>query len=372
MIPAIVDSEAFVYKYLKDVLFLADSEPIHERMAEVGEVLAKISPIRDAFKSIHYTDAKILNQKIHGVYFPNPIGLAAGFDYKARLTNFLPSLGFGFGSIGTITYQAYGGNPKPLLGRLPKSQSLMVNKGFKNDGIEKVTQKLKNRKFPVPVGISIGRTNTTEHKSQKEAIADIMNAFEILIASKIPFGYQELNISCPNLFGNISFYPPGKLDELLKNVDKLKLKKPLFIKMPINESDRDVVKMLEVISKHNVQGTIFGNLQKDRKHPLLNKQELKKYKVGNFSGKPTFERSNELIQLAYKKYGNKLTIIGCGGVFNADDAFKKITLGANLVQLITGLIFQGPQLPAQINTGLIKILEKEGFKNISDAVGAAN
>jgi dihydroorotate dehydrogenase len=139
--------------------------------------------------------------------------------------------------------------------------------------------------------------------------------------------------------------------------------------MTIEQTDEETIKMLDVIVDFPVTGVIFGNLQKNRKDKALNQDEVKKFPVGNFSGKPTEQRSNELIELSYKKYGKKLVIIGCGGIFNAQDAYKKIRLGATLVQLITGLIFEGPQLIAQINIDLDKFLKRDGFSNISEAIG---
>lgn len=312
----------------------------------------------------------MLQQKIAGITFDGPMGLAAGFDYEARLTQILPSIGFGFQTIGTITNLPYGGNPRPMLGRLPKSKSLMVNKGFKNDGAIKTAEKLKHLTFRIPVGISIGKTNGQKLKeTQKTAIADILQAFEVFEKTNIKNAYYELNISCPNLFGNITFYPPKNLDELLSAVDGMKISKPIFIKMPINETDSQTLKMLEVISHHKITGVIFGNLQKNRNDSSLNKDEVAKFKVGNFSGKPTQKRSDELIELAYKNYGKKLIIIGCGGVFSTQDAYRKIKLGASLVQLITGLIYEGPLLVAKINQELPDLLKKDGFSNISEAVG---
>jgi dihydroorotate dehydrogenase len=153
-----------------------------------------------------------------------------------------------------------------------------------------------------------------------------------------------------------------------ENIDK-----PLFIKMPITESDSQVREMLSVLSNFPaVKGVIFGNLWKDRTSKALVKEEVENLGRGNFSGAPTFDRSNELIALAYKEFGTRFTIIGCGGVFNGADAYKKIRLGASLIQMITGLIFEGPQLPAQINLELINLLKKDGFKNISEAVGVDN
>lgn len=139
--------------------------------------------------------------------------------------------------------------------------------------------------------------------------------------------------------------------------------------MPISKTDSEVLSMLSVIVKFPVSGVIFGNTQNNRSDKSFVKEELKKYPVGNFSGKPTFKRSNELIKLGFKNYGKKLIIIGCGGVFSAKDAYKKIKLGASLVQFITGMVFEGPQLAAEINLGLIKLLKKDGYSNISQAIG---
>jgi dihydroorotate dehydrogenase len=143
--------------------------------------------------------------------------------------------------------------------------------------------------------------------------------------------------------------------------------------MPISISDKEFLSLLDVISKYkSIKGIIIGNLLKDRKNKLLDKQEVGRFKEGSFSGKPCEARSNELIKLSYKKYGSKLIIIGCGGVFNGQDAYKKIKLGASLIQLITGMIYQGPQLISQINIELEELLEKDGYKNIREAIGSDN
>jgi len=140
--------------------------------------------------------------------------------------------------------------------------------------------------------------------------------------------------------------------------------------MPIDKSDREVRLMLKEIVKHRwIKGVIFGNLQKDRKDPSFVPSEIKQAGKGNFSGKPTYRRSNELIRLAYRTYGKKLIIIGCGGVFNAEDAYRKIRLGASLIQMITGMIFEGPQVMAQINHDLAKLIKQDGYQNIQEAVG---
>ncbi|VVA44464.1 Dihydroorotate dehydrogenase (quinone) [Candidatus Roizmanbacteria bacterium] len=366
---------AFVYqKIIKPFFFLFDPEFIHNLMVSRGELIGKTFVKNFLNWKLNYSSKK-LKQKIAGIDFAGPVGLAAGFDYEARLTQILYSLGFGFQTVGTITNIPYEGNPYPRLGRLPKSRSLMVNKGFKNIGAKAIAKNLVLsgvEGFEIPLGISIGVSNNQNLISLKDSIDDVKMAFSVFEKTKIKNSYYELNISCPNLINNnVSFYETSGLLQLLQSIDRLKLRKPIFVKMPIDKSNKEFLSLLEVISKFNfIKGIIIGNLFKDRKSPLLDKQEVNKFKVGNFSGKPCEPRSNELIKLTYKKYKNKLIIIGCGGVFNGRDAYTKIKLGASLIQLITGMIFQGPQLISQINLELEELLEKDGYGNIREAVGS--
>jgi dihydroorotate dehydrogenase subfamily 2 len=365
---------AFIYqKIIKPIFFLFNAEFVHQTHTFFGELLGKTF-VKNYFNwKLNYLSPK-LKQKIVGINFAGPVGLAAGFDYEAKLTQILYSLGFGFQSIGTITNLPYEGNSRPRLDRLPKSQSLMVNKGFKNLGAEKTSQKLSQLNYQIPLGISIGMSNNKLIKNTDEAIVDIKKSFIIFEKNKIKNSYYELNISCPNLINSTTdFYKPTNLNLLLQSIDRLKLRKPIFVKMPISISDKKFLSLLNIITKYKIiKGVIIGNLLKDRKNPLLDKQEVKKFKVGNFSGKPCEPRSNELIKLTYKKYKNKLIIIGCGGVFNGHDAYEKIKLGASLIQLITGMIFQGPQLISQINLELEELLEKDGYNNIKEVIGTNN
>jgi len=367
---ALLSLIGIIYKLIvKRILFLFDPEFIHESMTGFGETLGKSRLITKFLSQYLITHHQSLKQSLAGINFNNPVGLAAGFDYEAKLTQISNAIGFGFQTVGTITNLPYEGNPYPRLGRLPRSQSLLVNKGYKNLGTNKTIQKLEGLNFALPIGVSIGRTNSQKLVTQKESITDIIQTFTKFEKSKVQHQYYELNISCPNLFGNINFYPAKNLKELLIEIEKLQIKRPIFVKMPIEKTNQETLQMLKIISQFNIQGVIFGNLQKDRKHPTLNPDEIKAAGKGNFSGKPTWSRSNELIKLAFRNYRKRFVIIGCGGVFSAEDAYYKIKLGASLVQLITGMIFQGPQLIAQINSELLKLLEKDGFNNIKEAVG---
>jgi len=357
--------QSILYKFcIKPIFFLFPPENVHSFVTRLAEI------VPHNLTSILYSQKKtILTQNNFDMTFFSPIGLAAGFDYEARLIHILPLLGFGFHTVGTITYSPYIGNTKPRLGRLPLSKSLMVNKGFKNNGVKKTVKKIRASHPSIPLGISIGKTNNI-NLTQSESIKDIIKSFKVFEEELTSHSYYELNISCPNLKGSVDFYTPNKLDTLLTALDELSISRPLFVKMPITLTNSQTDRLLHVITNHKIKGVIIGNLQKDRKNNDLNKDELKKFPHGNFSGKPTFKRSNELIEMTYRKYGNKLLVIGCGGVFSAEDAYTKICLGATYIQLITGLIYNGPQLVQQINGDLQKYLEKDGYTNISEAVGS--
>lgn len=361
------------YKHLaKPVFFLFDPEDVHNFTTTIGDVIGKSDPLNSLVSRLFSKKPTTLKQNIAGIEFKGPMGLAAGFDYEAKTAFVLPSLGFGFNTVGTITNYEYEGNPKPRLGRLPKSKSLMVNKGLKNEGALAMAKKLSNKKFKAPLGISIGKSNIAQIDTQEDAIRDIISAFKIFENTNVDLAYYELNISCPNLYGKVTFYKPEYLNDLLIELETLKVTKPIFVKMPISLTNDQTLKLLDIISKHKIAGVIFGNTQNNKKDEAFDKNEVRKWNVGHFTGIPTQKRSNELIKLSYKNYGKKLIIIGCGGVFSTKDAYEKIKLGASLVQLITGLIYEGPLLVARINQELPSLLKKDGFKNITEAIGSQN
>mgnify|MGYP000887013734 CR=1 FL=1 len=364
----------FIYKkIIKPFLFLFPADDVHTIFLKFGQFLGKFSIVRWKLKFLFSYKNEILNQKVLGIEFENPVGLAAGFDYNADLINILPSVGFGYHTIGTITNLSYIGNARPMLGRLPKSKSLLVNKGFKNSGIDYVLKKINKRKKRIPLGISIGSTNKAYFKIEEMA-EDIVDAFEKVLKENY-FDYFELNISCPNLINSENivnkFDNPEGLNLLLLRLSNLKINKPLFIKMYLEKNTEETMSLVEISSKYSfVKGFIFSNLVKNRNNPDFDKKEIENAGRGNFSGKPTEKITNELISAVYKNYKDRFIIIGCGGIFTADDAYEKIKRGATLVQLITGMIYEGPSLIGKINKDLAKLLKKDGYKNISEAVGA--
>lgn len=360
---------AFYRAVAKPIFFSQDPEVVHDRMCTLGEVLGRFRVTRRLTTSfLQYRDPSLV-QDLAGIHFENPVGLAAGFDKNARLMGILPGVGFGFEEVGSITGEPCEGNPKPRLWRLPKSQGLVVYYGLKNDGCEKIASRLRGSRFRFPVGMSVAKTNAPSTIETQAGIADYAKAFRTLE----PIGdYMTVNVSCPNAFGGEPFTSPERLDLLLTALDAIPTTKPVFLKMPADITTEVLDQLVAVADRHRVQGLILTNLTKKRDNPMIRPEEIMGITVGGISGKPVFERSNALISHLYRSTKGRYVIIGCGGIFSAEDAYEKIRQGASLVQLITGMIFEGPQLIGEINRGLVRLLKRDGFANIREAIGSAH
>lgn len=364
----------FIYKkIIKPILFKFQADDVHTFFLKRGKMLGDIKFAKNLIGKVFSYKDPILNQKVAGISFENPVGLAAGFDYDADLIDILPSVGFGYHTVGTVTNLPYVGNPRPMLGRLPKSKSLLVNKGFKSMGMDSVLGKIgKNRKNSIPLGLSIGSTNKA-YKKIEDMAEDVYLSFEKALKVDY-FDYFELNISCPNLINveNLKekFDDPVGFAILLNKLSYLNINKPLFIKMYAEKSSEETFALLSVAENYKwVTGVIMSNLVKDRSNKNLDKEEVANAGKGNFSGKPTEELSNNLISEVYKKYKDRFIIIGVGGIFNGADAYEKIKRGANLVQLVTGMVYEGPSVIGKINKELARLLRKDCYENVSDAIG---
>lgn len=360
-------------KIIKLILFKYPADDVHNFFLKTGNYFGSKNFIKKFIGKILIYKNSILNQKILGINFDNPVGLAAGFDYDADLIDILPSVSFGFHTVGSVTHLPYAGNPAPMLGRLPKSKSLLVNKGFKSMGMDSVLKKIgKRREDIIPLGISIGSTNMLYNKIEDMA-DDVHASFDEAVRSKY-FDYFELNISCPNLINieNLKdkFDDPIGFSILLNNLSYLNINRPLFIKMHAEKSVEETLSLLDIAKDYKwINGVIMSNLVKNRENVYLDKEEVKLAGKGNFSGKPTEALSNNLITEIYKKYKDRFIIIGCGGIFSGRDAYEKIKRGASLVQMITGMVYEGPSVIGKINKDLSKLLKKDGYKNISEAIG---
>jgi dihydroorotate dehydrogenase len=374
---------SFCYKHIaKPIFFSMDPEVTHDHATKAG-IFFGSNPITNVITKIffHYSHP-MLEQNVAGIHFKNPVGLAAGFDKDAQLTNTIEAVGFGFEELGSITGEYCAGNPKPRLWRLKQSKSIVVYYGLKNQGAQilaarlrsKIKKKTKNKSspFPFPVGISAAKTNCKETIPLKAGIEDYIKVFHNF---RDIGDYYTINISCPNSFGGEDFADPKKLKLLLREIKKEKLfHKPIFIKLSPDLTTTRLDEIIDLALEFNLAGLISSNLIKDRNHATsLTNEEKDIWKKGGISGKPVKAYSLKLVQHIYKRNkvakGN-LVIIGCGGISNAEDAYEYICNGASLLQLITGMIFEGPQVVSEINQGLVTLLKKYGFINISQAVGS--
>ncbi len=357
--------EAAVYTHaLKPAFFRQDPEVVHDNISKIGEAIGRNGLGRGLTRAAFGYRHPMLEQTILGIKFVNPIGLSAGFDKNARLVDFIPTVGFGFMEIGSVTGEPCAGNPKPRLWRLPKSQSLVVNYGLMNDGAEAIAKRLQGRKFAVPVGISVAKTNSETTVDEDAGVADYVKAYRATMGVG---AYVTINISCPNTFGGQPFTNPSRLEKLLSAVDRQKHTKPVFIKFSPDLSEIELDHLLEVTLAHNIEGFICSNLTKPRDNPHILDADVPP--TGGLSGKVQQEMSDEQIRRVYSRVGRTHLVMGCGGVFTAEDAYRKIRLGASLIQLITGMIYQGPQSISEINLGLVKLLKRDYFNSVSEAVG---
>jgi len=357
-----------LYKAIfRRIFFLVDPETIHDRMIGSGKFLGSNLLTKKIVAFLYSYSHKSLEQKIMGIKFSNPIGLAAGFDKDAVLPDMLSYLGFGFAEVGSITGEPCVGNPKPRLWRLEKSKGLVVYYGLKNEGCEKISRRLKSRTFQIPIGTNIAKTNSKKTVGLEEGIADYLKAYKKFTNIG---NYFAINISCPNSFGGQDFENGKRLDKLLVKIDEIPTRKPVFLKISPDLGKNEIDEIIEASRKHNVAGFICANATKKRiDRKIIDTVVPRK---GGITGKPIEGLANDLISYVYRKTKGKFVIIGCGGVFSAEDAYKKIKLGASLVQIFTGMIFEGPQVISEINQGLVNLLKKDGFANISQAVGIEN
>jgi dihydroorotate dehydrogenase len=355
-------------RLLKPLLFLFDPEHVHDFFIRFGKILGATALGRwVVYKSCYYENP-MLETTVCGVKFKNPIGLAAGFDKDIELTNIMPSVGFGYMEVGAVTRHPYGGNKGLRLARLPDDKSLIVYYGLKSIGAEKIEKKLQKLKFFSPVGINIAKTNRADICGDKSA-SDYAETYKML--GKY-FSYVTINVSCPNAQDGCTFQEPAMLDSLLSAISKEEKTCPVFLKLSTHLTEQEIDSIIEVVEKYKaIDGFVMGNLSKRR--DILDmkstQDKLDLIPAGGISGAPVRELSTQAIRYIYKKTSGKYVIIGLGGVFTAEDAYEKIKAGASLVQVITGLIYEGPTVVKAINKGLVRLLAKDGYMHISEAIG---
>jgi dihydroorotate dehydrogenase len=357
-------------KIARPLLFAQDAERAHDFTIKI---LSRAS--RDEFISKvigKFFSAPELPVELFGLKFPNPIGLAAGMDKFAAAVPIWEKLGFGFCELGGVTWHAQSGNPPPRMFRAVADEAIVNRMGFNNPGAEVFAQKLsdwkKSDRWPKsPVGINLGKSKITP---LEKAAKDYANSFRAL---RDFADFFVVNVSSPNTPNLRQLQDKAALDEILAAIqeqNKVRNQKPILIKIAPDLSFEAIDEILELVASRQIAGIVATNTTISR--PQTNDSRLQKIyaETGGLSGKPLRARSTEIIRHIFKRTNGKLPIIGVGGIFNTDDAWEKITAGASLVQIYTGLVFEGPGIIKKIVTGLIQRMKTNGIKNLPAAVGS--
>jgi len=379
----------FLYRKLRPFLFAGDAEKVHERMLSSVEFISKIPGFLPLLRQQFIEDNPLLRTELFAKTLKNPIGLAAGFDKDGRIHPALFALGFGFVEIGTVTPRPQDGNPRPRLFRLLEDQAVINRMGFNNQGAWKMAERLVantlkiksadadifelSRDYPANIdsgmlGINIGKNKDT---TLEKATEDYVSALSTLH----PFAeYFTLNISSPNTEDLRNLQEKEALrilldavctrrDELDRNHSR---NTPLLVKLAPDLDDDSLGNSVSVLQEFSIQGVIASNTTVDRP-PLKSKHQTE---TGGLSGIPLQKRSTAMIRTLFAELGADMPIIGVGGIFNGADAYEKIKAGATAVQIYTALIYEGPGLVMKVKAELANLLERDGYKSVSEAVGA--
>jgi dihydroorotate dehydrogenase len=340
-----------MYKMLiRPLLFLIDAEKIHHVVFRLLKVVAAVPGGKFLLSLLYNYENPSLAKTVFGIDFKNPVGLAAGFDKNAVLIDELACLGFGFIEIGTLTPKPQPGNPKPRLFRLPSDAALINRMGFNNDGVLVAVEQLKKRKSKVIVGGNIGKNKDTPNEL---AIDDYTYAFEVLFEH---VDYFVVNVSSPNTPGLRALQEKEPLTHLLKYVKKLSLAKknpkPVLLKIAPDLTEEQLNDIVEILQSTKTDGVIATNTTISRNNLQTPAKEIANIGAGGLSGLPLKDKSTMIIKYLRARLGPKYPIIGVGGIMSVDDAIEKLNAGADLIQIYTGFIYEGPAFVKTINKKL--------------------
>jgi dihydroorotate dehydrogenase len=338
-----------MYPFVRALLFLFPPEWIHELSFKAIRLFFRLPFSRALTRSLAKS-RQGLATSFAGLTFPAPVGLAAGFDKNAVLTDELAYLGFGFIEIGTVTPKPQAGNPKPRLFRLKKDRALINRMGFNNDGVAAIRHRLAHSKPGVPIGGNIGKNKDTPNE---QAFEDYRICFEELY----PFvDYFVVNVSSPNTPNLRALQEKGPLTELLQRLEGLRkrqpLRKPMLLKIAPDLTDTQLDDIIEIVQATQMDGIIATNTTLNRGGLQTAQGEIHQIGAGGLSGAPLKDRATEVIRYIHEKSGGKIPIIGVGGIFSPADALEKLNAGATLVQMYTGFVYQGPGVVAKINQAI--------------------
>jgi dihydroorotate dehydrogenase (fumarate)/dihydroorotate dehydrogenase len=356
---------------VRPLLFRCDPEWIHDCTITATQIAGKITPLVTAIGSAFRWNDPRLETHICGIRFPNPIGLAAGYDKNGAAVNLLAALGFGHVEIGSISCDPSTGNPKPRLFRLPADEAIVVHYGLPNIGAEAVAARLRRIQLPVPLGINIVKTNRgldAPPDSDQEILADYTRSVAIL---KDLGDYLCLNLSCPNTETGREFFSERQhVRRLLHALSELEIRCPLFLKVSPLGGISALEELLEAVNDVDIVSGFVFNLAPGKPSELHTPSHVWEHMPGAVSGKPVRRQLNDCIREMYRRMDrSRYSIIGSGGLFSAPDAYEKIRLGASLVQIYTALVYEGPGVVKKISRGLATLLERDGFASVAEAVG---
>lgn len=342
-----------MYKLLiRPLLFLFDPEKVHHFTFSFLKYSFRIPFVKSLVKSSFTVEHPSLERNLFGLKFKNPVGLGAGFDKNALLIGELESFGFGFIEIGTVTPNAQKGNPKKRLFRLKEDQGIINRMGFNNDGVETIVKRLKQLNSNVIIGGNIGK-NTNSFTDQYTD--DYLRCFKELHPH---VDYFVLNVSCPNVGSMAKLQDKDYLVELISAVQKsnktFKIQKPILLKIAPDLNEVQLQEVIDIVAETKIDGVIASNTSMNREGLKASKEQLTEIGNGGLSGQPVKDKSTSVIRFLAEKSNKAFPIIGIGGIHSANDALEKIAAGADLVQIFTGFIYEGPSLVKKINKALIK------------------
>ena len=337
---------------IRPILFSFDPEKVHYFTFSLIRNLSKFPGMKRVFKTLYVVEDKRLERELFGLKFKNPVGLAAGFDKNAVLYNELANFGFGFIEIGTVTPKAQAGNPKKRLFRLKDDKGIINRMGFNNEGLEAAITQLKKNKGQLIIGGNIGKNTQTLPEDYTKDYLACFNALHPYV------DYFVLNVSCPNVGSHAKLNDKDYLLELISTVQKanktFSKQKPILLKIAPDLNQVQLDEIIELIAETNLDGVIASNTSVDRSGLKTSDARLKDIGNGGLSGQPIKEKSTKVIKYLAEKSNKSFPIIGVGGIHSAADALEKIEAGADLVQVYTGFIYEGPSLIRQINKALLK------------------
>jgi dihydroorotate dehydrogenase len=342
-----------MYKLLiRPILFLFDPEKVHYFIFSFIKFLHKIPFVPGIIRSLYLVNDKRLERNLFGITFKNPVGLAAGFDKNAVIYNELANFGFGFIEIGTVTPKGQIGNPKQRLFRLKDDKGIINRMGFNNDGIAPAIENLKKNKGQVIIGGNLGKNTDTSPENYTQDYCEVFKALHSYV------DYFVLNVSCPNVGSHAKLNDKEYLVELITACQELNQKeaaqKPILLKIAPDLNNAQLDEIIELVAETKIDGVIASNTSTTRDNLKASKERLEQIGNGGVSGQPIKAQSTKVIKYLADNSNKAFPIIGVGGIHSAEDALEKINAGADLVQIYTGFIYEGPSLIKKINKAILK------------------